>query len=126
MSRTGDSGHLSYVTTIIGDMIAYEYEEGEFYETGDKMIYSDGYIDPTNGKFSKRIFVKAGTMLYRGTDGVEFRKLAPAAGVPGLDLLTAGPVQNSKAWAMVLVYTLADGPLLLYVKSPAWSTVKPA
>lgn len=125
LSRTGDSGHISYVNTIINDMISYEYKEGEFYETGDKMINSDGYFDSSTGKMTKRIFVKTGTTLYRGTNEDVFKTLQPAKGLAGLDLRFAGIVNESKSWGLVYVVSSGVGRWL-YIKNPDLTKVKTA
>lgn len=116
-NRTGDSGHINYVNTIINDMIAYEFREGEFYETGDKMIHSDGYFDPSTGKMTKRIFVKTGTTLYRGTNEDVFKSLSPATGLAGLDLRFGGLVNGSKSWGLVYVVSSGVGRWV-YIKNP--------
>lgn len=123
LNRTGDSGHLSYVNAIISDMVAYENPEGEFYEVGDKMIYIDGFVDRATGKITKRIFVKEGTLLYRGTNGDVLKPLQ--SGMNGLNLLCSGPVQASDEWAMVFLGT-TQGGRGVYIKNPDWTTVKPA
>jgi PAS domain-containing protein len=124
LTRTGDSGHIAYVNTIVADMVAYEHEEGEFYEVGDAMIYTDDYVDRATGKITKRMRVKAGTTLYRGTNGDVLKTLQPA-GSSYLDLLCTGPVQGSTTWAGVLVGT-TQGGRLVYIKNPDWTAVRPA
>lgn len=128
LSRTGDAGHLSYVNIIISDMISYEITDGEFYEAGDKMIQGK-YIDKGNGRIAKRIFVKTGTDLYRGTNGDWLKKLAPATGIPGLNLLFLGLAQGSKDWGAVVVGipSIDDGAgTVVYIKQPDLTTVTAA
>lgn len=125
LNRTGDTGHINYVNTIINDMVLYEHEEGDFYEVGDKVIYIDNYVDRSTGRFLKRLEVKAGTVLYRGTNGDILKKLSPPTGVTSLKLLCAGPVQGSNEWAAVLLGT-ADGGRLAYVQNPDWTKLSNA
>lgn len=120
LSRTGDSGHLSYVNTIVNDIIEYQFPPGDFYETGDKMIWAGEYIDRATGKLKKRLFVATGTLLYRGTNGDILKKLSPAAGLPGLNLFFLGPVNDSWEWGACIVSTTAADPLgtVVYVRNP--------
>lgn len=120
----GSVGHLNYVRTIVSDMIEYQYIEGTFYETGDKMINTNTYVDRLTGKLKAKLFVKTGTLLYRGTDGVELKKLSPGTGVAGLDLWFLGPVNDSWEWGSVIV-GLSDGRReAVYIKTPVQANVK--
>lgn len=122
----GSPGHTSYVTIVVNDMIEYEFEEDEFYEVGDKMIAAQGYIDKVSEKIAKRIFVPTGTILYRGTNGDVLKKLSPATGLPGLDLLFFGLAQGSPEWGLVLVGSTTAGDRLVYIKNPDLTKLKPA
>jgi hypothetical protein len=125
LNRTGDSGHINYVNIIINDMILYEFKEGEFYETGDRMIVPGVNFNNTTGTVTKRIFVKRGTTLYRGTNGDRLKELSPATGLAGLDLRFMGLVQGSKDWGMVYVVSSGVGQWV-YIQNPDLSTVKNA
>lgn len=100
----GSSGHISYVNIIINDMIAYELQPGEFYEAGDKMIFSHNIS--TDGKIHEKYpVVKDKTVLYRGTSG---DILKTYTGPSGLAWFT-GLVQGSKTWGTILIKTEAAG-----------------
>lgn len=120
----GVAGHVSYVNIIVNDIIEYQYPAGTFYETGDKMINTDKYIDRATGRLNAKLFVAKGTTLYRGTDGIVLKQLTPAAGVAGLDLWFLGPVNDSWAWGVVIL-GLSDGSRIgAYIRTPDQTKVR--
>jgi hypothetical protein len=111
----GSSGHLSYVSTIVNDMIRYEYPTGG-YESGDKMIYAGPSLDRVTGKLSLKYPVTYGMALYRGTDGSYLKKYTGVAG----NAWWLGFVNGGTAWgALFIGTTLADpDATLVYIKNP--------
>jgi hypothetical protein len=111
----GSSGHLNYVTTIINDMIEYEYPSGG-YESGDKMIYFGRALDRATGKIVQKYPVYYGMPIYRGTDGSLLKKYS---GSPG-NAWWLGFVNGGTAWgALVIATTSADSDgTVVYIKNP--------
>lgn len=118
----GSAGHTSYVNIIISDMIAYEYPEGNFYESGDKMIYGGPAFDKAKGKVVQKYPITVGMPLYRGTNGDLLKKFS---GTPG-DAWFLGPVNGSWEWGVVGIGTsVADADITwVYIKNPVKSKVK--
>jgi hypothetical protein len=116
----GSPGHISYVNTIISDMVEYEYPEGKFYESGDKMIYTNNALK--GDRIVKRYTLTKGTPLYRGTSG-DLLKNYSGTTSPALWL---GLVNGSKAWGMVMVKTSSadETGTLVYIKNPDITKVK--
>lgn len=124
----GSSGHISYVNTIISDMIDYEVPETTFVEVGDKM-FSAEYVDRTTGKFLKRYPVKNGDVLYRGTNGDVLKVFSGTGG----DALFLGPVgqvwksDGTADWGVILIggtsFPKGQG---VYIKNVKKSLVVPA
>lgn len=112
----GSTGHQSYVTTIINDMIEYEYPQGG-YESGDKMIYFGPSLDRNTGQMTLKYPVTVGLQLYRGAD-VSF-PLKKYSGTPG-KAWWLGFVNGGKEWgAIVIGTTLADADAtVVYIKNP--------
>jgi hypothetical protein len=110
----GSPGHTSYVNIIISDMIAYENPEGTFYESGDKMIYTNGSLK--GDRIIKRYLLSTGTVLYRGTNGDILKKYS---GVTS-KALWLGLVNGAKDWGMLMVKTSSadETGTLVYIKSP--------
>jgi len=118
----GSKGHLNYVNTIIADMIKYEYPEGKFYETGDKMIYGGPQFDKVTGKVVQKYPVPNGTKLFRGTNG-DFLKYYTG---PTGNAWFLGPVNGSWEWGLVCIGTnSADADVTwCYIKNPDKTKVK--
>ena len=118
----GSSGHLSYVTTVVNDMVAYENPPGSFYEVGDKMIYAGKAIDKSVGRLKQKYPVTSGLPLYRGTNGDLLKKYS---GDPGLAWFL-GPVQGSWDWGAIIIGTSsADvNGTIVYIKQPDPAKVK--
>jgi hypothetical protein len=128
LNRTGDPGHISYVTTVVNDMVEYEYPEGG-YVSGDKMIFSGEAIDKATGRLRQRYPIVDGqTKLYKGT-GDEFY-LKTFDGTSG-NAWFLGPINGFwpatgvAEWGAVLIgSTLADPKgTTLYIKNPVKSKV---
>lgn len=110
----GSSGHISYTDIIINDMIAYETKPGEFYETGDVMLWAD--LINTSGKITKKYPITTGTTLYRGTNGDVLKKYS------GKDSFAyfIGLAQGSTDWGAILINTSSGDPngyTLVYIKN---------
>ena len=124
----GSSGHISYVNTIISDMVEYEVPETTFYEAGDKM-FSAEYVDRTTGKFLKRYPVKDGDILYRGTNGDILKTFNGTGG----NALFLGPVDQewkpdgTADWGIILIggASFPNGKGV-YIKNVKKSLVVPA
>jgi hypothetical protein len=118
----GSAGHVSYVNIIISDMIAYENLPGEFYETGDKMIYGGPSFDRKTAKIVQKYPVTVGMELYRGTNGDLLKKYQ---GTPG-DAYFLGPVNGSWEWGVIGIGTSsADADITwVYIKKPDKTKVK--
>lgn len=112
----GSPGHLSYVTNILSDMIKYE-TEGQFYETGDSMIYAGPALDRTTGRLVQKYPIKYGDILYRGTNGDILKKYTGTAG----NAWWLGPVNGSYAWGAIFIGTSSADPdaTLVYIKNPS-------
>lgn len=109
----GSSGHLSYVTIVVNDMVEYEYPDGTFYEAGDKMIYAGKAI--SNDRIAQRYPITNGMPLYRGTNGDLLKNYSGAAA----DAKYLGNVNGSNEWGMILIKTSSadsDGTLV-YIKN---------
>lgn len=118
----GSSGHVSYVTTIINDMIEYEFPNGGF-QTGDKMIYFGAAFDRATGRIVQKYPVTVGMPLYKGTavdsSGKPIELLKTYKGTPG-NAWWLGFVNGGKDWgALVIGTSLADSDAtVLYVRKP--------
>jgi hypothetical protein len=117
--KPGDPGHTSYVNIIINDMIAYENPEGTFYESGDRMIYTNGGLK--GDRITRRYLLSTGTILYRGTNGDILKKYS---GVTS-KALWLGLVNGAKDWGMLMVKTSSadETGTLVYIKSPDLSKI---
>lgn len=117
----GSSGHVSYVTTIINDMIEYEYPKGG-YESGDKMIYFGDAFDRTSGKIVQKYPVVYGQELYRGTDGTLLKRYSGTNG----NAWWLGFVNGGTAWgALVIGTSVADADAtVVYIKNPDPTKIK--
>jgi hypothetical protein len=95
-------------------MIAYENPEGTFYESGDKMIYTNGGLK--GDRITKRYLLATGTVLYRGTNGDVLKKYS---GVTS-KALWFGLVNGAKDWGMLMVKTSSadETGTLVYIKNP--------
>ena len=101
----GNPGHLSYVSTVVNDMIEYEYPEGTFYDTGDQMIYAGGSIGVTEGKLNgtlKRRYpvIRGVTRLYKGPSEAMYHKTFD--GTTG-SAWYLGEMNGSNAWGAVII-----------------------
>lgn len=118
----GSPGHLNYVSTIISDMVKYEYPDGG-YESGDKMIYAGAAFDRLVGKIVQKYPVTNKMPLYRGTDGALLKYYSGPTSTPG-DMKTyawwLGFVNGAKDWGTIFIGTSsADADAtLVYIKSP--------
>lgn len=118
----GSSGHISYVTTIINDMIEYEFPNGGF-QTGDKMIYFGDAFDRATGRIVQKYPVPYGTSLYKGTAVDEFGNplefLKKYSGTSG-NAWWLGFINGGKDWgAVVIGTTLADpDATVVYIRKP--------
>lgn len=112
----GSSGHQSYVTAIINDMIEYEYPQGG-YESGDEMIYFGPSLDRNKGQLTLKYPVSSGLQLYRGAN--ESFPLKEYSGTAG-KAWWIGFVNGGKAWgAIVIGTTVADADAtIVYIKNP--------
>jgi len=112
----GSSGHVSYVTNIINDMIAYEYPSGG-YESGDEMIYFGPALDRATGHIVLKYPVSNGLQLYRGAD--DAYPLKKYSGLPG-KAWWIGFVNGGTQWgAIVIGTTAADADAtIVYIKNP--------
>jgi len=115
----GESGHTSYVNIIINDMIEYENPEGIFYESGDKMIYTNNGLK--GDRITNRYLLSVGTVLYRGTNGDVLKKYS---GVTS-KALWLGLVNGAKDWGMLMVKTSSadETGTLVYIKNPDLSKI---
>lgn len=120
----GSSGHVSYVNTIVNDMVEYENPPGTFYETGDMSIYAGSYLDKTTGRVLKRYPIHVGMELFRGTNGDFIKKYS---GTPG-NALFLGFVNGAPDWGVVDIGILAEDPkgTLVYIKRPDPRKLVPA
>lgn len=106
----GNPGHLSYTSTVVNDMIEYEYPGDTFYDTGDEMIYAGGsvgtYIDANgvkrlNGVLKRRYPVVNGvTKLYKGPSDSMYHKTFDGKTGTAWYL---GEMNGSNAWGAVLI-----------------------
>lgn len=112
--KQGEPGHTSYVNIIIGDMVDYEHPEGSFYESGDKMIYTQGALK--SDRIIKRYLLSTGTSLYRGTNGDLLKKYSGTTS----KALWLGLVNGAKDWGMIMVKTSSadETGTLVYIKNP--------
>lgn len=111
----GSSGHQSYVTIIVDDMIEYEYPSGG-YESGDKMIYFGKAFDRLTGEIGQKYPVTTGMELYRGTNGDLLKKYS---GTPG-NAWWLGFVNGGVSWGAIVIGTSsADADAtIVYIKNP--------
>lgn len=118
----GAAGHISYVNTIINDMIMYEYPQGG-YESGDKMIFFGDAFDRSTGKIVQKYPVTTGLALYRGTstnsDGTPSDLLKKYSGDPG-KAWWLGFVNGGKDWGALVIGTSAADPdaTVVYIFKP--------
>lgn len=121
--QPGSSGHESYVTIIIDDMIKYEYPEGG-YESGDKMIYAGPTLDRKTGQLGLKYPITTGMNLYRGTDGALLKKYS---GTPG-NAWWIGFVNGGKEWGAVVIGTSSADvdATIVYIKNPDPAKIKAA
>lgn len=119
----GSQYHLTYVDTIVNDMTDYEYDPGEFFEVGDKMIYGGDAFDRKTGQIVQKYpVVKDKTVLYKGTDGTVLKTYQGATSngttVPHAWFL--GPVQGSWTWGIICIGTSWADPdaTWCYIKNP--------
>ena len=119
----GSSGHISYINTIIDDMIRYEYPNGG-YESGDVMIYAGPSLDRNTGKLTLKYPVTVGMQLYRGTDGSPLKKYSGTAG----KAWWLGYPNNNKEWGTIFIGTTLADPdaTLVYIKNPDPNKIVPA
>lgn len=103
--KQGVPGHVTYVDTVVQDMVRYEYA-GKFYEVGDKMIYGGKSFDRNSGRVLQKYPIVYNTELYRGTDGTILKQYKGKAG----DAWFLGPVQNSYDWGLVCIGTSVADP----------------
>lgn len=119
----GSQFHLIYLDTIINDMTKFEFEPGDFYEVGDRMIYGGPSFDKTTGRIVQKYPVVEGkTILYKGTDGTVLKTYQG----PSSDAWFLGPVQGSWSWGVICIGTpYADKDVTwCYIKSPDKTKVK--
>jgi len=103
----GSKYHLNYVDIIVNDMISYEFKEGEFYETGDKMLVCvNDNFDTTTGRVKTKYPVKDGQELFRGTDGTSFKTLDLST--PTSLAWFIGDANGSTDWGSVFIRTVAN------------------
>lgn len=126
----GSSGHISYVTTIVNDMIEYEYPLGGF-QTGDKMIYFGDAFDRSTGKIVLKYPVSTGLPLYRGTStdntGKPIELLKKYSGTSGL-AWWLGFVNGGKDWGALVIGTSSADPdaTVVYIYKPDATKIKGA
>jgi hypothetical protein len=113
----GSTGHLSYVSIIVDDMISWVFPEGTFYETGDKMIYATNEegIAFSNGAIRQKYPITYGMPLYRGTNGDLLKNYSGTAG----NAWFLGLVNGSKDWGVILIKTSSadSNGTLVYIKN---------
>jgi len=112
----GSTGHQSYVSVIVNDMITYEYPNGG-YESGDKMIYFGDAFDRTKGQIVQKYPVTSGLQLYRGADDAfPLKKYSGTAG----KAWWLGFVNGGKIWGAIVIGTsVADSDAtIVYIKNP--------
>ncbi len=97
----GSTFHISYVNTVINDMTDYEYDPGEFFEVGDKMIYGGPAFDRNTGRIVQKYPIANGTTLYKGTDGTILKTYSGATG----NAWYLGLAQGSKTWGVICIGT---------------------
>jgi len=120
----GSTGHLSYVTTIINDMIEYEYPDGN-YQSGDEMIYFGPSLDRNKGQIVLKYPVTYGLQLYRGaTDQFPLKKYSG----PNGKAWWIGFVNGGKDWGAIVIGTSsADADAtVVYIKNPDPTKIVPA
>ena len=113
----GSPGHISYINTIVNDMTDYQYDPGDFFEVGDKMIYAGPAFDRLTGKIVQKYpVVQNKTILYKGTDGTVLKTYAGPSGLAWW----LGPVQGSWTWGALFIGTSWADPdaTLVYIKNP--------
>jgi hypothetical protein len=113
----GSEFNLTYVDTVINDMTKYEYDPGDFYEVGDKMIYAGPSFDRLTGKLVQKYpVVEGSTVLYKGTDGTVLKTYQGTSG----NAWFLGPVQGSWTWGAIIIGTSwADADAtIVYIKNP--------
>lgn len=120
----GSTGHMSYVSIIVDDMIKYEYPLGGN-ESGDKMIYAGPSFDRNTGKFSLKYPVSSGLQLYRGA-GDEF-PLKKYNGPTGR-AWWLGFVNGGKSWGAIMIGTSSadEDATVVYIKNPVAASIRPA
>jgi hypothetical protein len=104
----GSSGHISYINIVINDMYEYEFQDGKFYEVGDKMIYGGAPFDRATGRIVQKYPVINGMPLYRGTDGSILKNYSgPSSKIGDLKSYAwyLGLVQGSTDWGMICIGT---------------------
>lgn len=119
----GSQFHITYVDTIVNDMTDYEYDPGDFYEVGDKMIYGGPAFDRATGRIVQKYpVVENKTVLYKGTDGTILKTYAG----PTSDAWFLGPVQGSWTWGVICIGTSWADPDVTwcYIKNPDKTKVK--
>jgi hypothetical protein len=118
----GSPDHLRYLNIVINDMISYEYLDGDFYEAGDKMVYTGGNFDRVTGKLNTKYPVTSGLQLYRGTNGDLLKTYSGASSKVG-DASTyawyLGEVQGSPDWGAICIGTTVADPkgTWVYIKN---------
>lgn len=112
----GSTGHTSYVTTVVNDMIEYEYPDGG-YESGDEMIYAGKAFNKITGKSLQKYPVSNGLKLYRGASDEFFLKTY--SGTAG-NAWWFGYVNGGTTWGAIVIGTSsADAEAtILYIKNP--------
>jgi hypothetical protein len=119
----GSAWHLSYIDTIINDMTDYEYDPGDFFEVGDRMIYAGPAFDRSTGRIMQKYpVVENVTVLYKGTDGTVLKTYQGASGLAWW----LGPVQGSWTWGALFIGTSWADPdaTVVYIKNPDPTKVK--
>lgn len=112
----GSSGHISYVTIIVNDMIEYEYPQGG-YESEDEMIYFGAAFDRAVGRIVQKYPVTSGLTLYRGTnDSFVLKKYSGKDGLAWW----LGFVNGGTAWGAIVIGTSSADPdaTIVYIKNP--------
>lgn len=117
----GSTGHVSYVTIIVDDMIRYEYPSGG-YVSGDEMIYIGPSFNRVTGRFEQKYPITIGLQLYRGTDlNMPLKKYS---GTPG-NAWWLGFVNGGRDWGAVVIGTTIADPdaTVVYLYKPSASKI---